>query len=480
MTTRNEKSPLTRSASGQENGTAIEARGLSSAVNGTQTENLSARKSPAPEQASEATAARPGMESPTAEGIVDTHTAAGNETSSKVSRADALTDEHIVHAFDLSGVEFPRDRANVNRLIAAVRAILTTSPVEQPAAAPIDDLIHLTDEQIEKNRLAAREWWARRDAARRAPAPANERAAWDRTRHALAVAMVGFASRPELIRRNLDAAVSALDAITEAGSPLSWLRTARASSANETGAERAPRYAEWLHLRTHGEWSNGVPEWARDYTGRMNDFTAATAVIEELAAARASSANETGAEGAAVAWMRANDPRDCISDAKKRDMIEHAGAPGARLAENYSIALGVITPAQAMEPVAIRDPNYVGGVKLLRELPPQTKLYAAPQPNAQADDRVRLTDERAYRMYEAAMSAMEASGPYQTVEAATATVVRNLLAANPGEPEPRAEVTDDDIIAVCDAHGITLPVEALGAATALVNHFAARAGDATC
>jgi hypothetical protein len=51
--------------------------------------------------------------------------------------------------------------------------------------------------------------------------------------------------------------------------------------------ERAalPRYAEWLHLRTHGEWSDGVPVWARDHTGRMNDFTAATAVIEELARA---------------------------------------------------------------------------------------------------------------------------------------------------------------------------------------------------
>ncbi|MEB2504597.1 hypothetical protein SB394_11810 [Burkholderia sp. BCCIQ04A] len=61
--------------------------------------------------------------------------------------------------------------------------------------------------------------------------------------------------------------------------------------------ERAalPRYTEWLHLRTHGEWSDGVPEWARDHTGRMNDFTAASAVIEELAAARATSAIETGA-----------------------------------------------------------------------------------------------------------------------------------------------------------------------------------------
>ncbi|WP_254213291.1 hypothetical protein [Burkholderia multivorans] len=54
----------------------------------------------------------------------------------------------------------------------------------------------------------------------------------------------------------------------------------------------------------------------------------------------------------AAAWMHEDDPRDCISDAKKRDMIEHAGAPGARLAEKYSIALGVITPAQAAEPCA--------------------------------------------------------------------------------------------------------------------------------
>jgi hypothetical protein len=74
-------------------------------------------------------------------------------------------------------------------------------------------------------------------------------------------------------------------------------------------------------------------------------------IVREILAA---SANKTGAEGVPVAWMHADDPRDCISDAKKRDMIEHAGAPGARLADNYSIALGFIdAPAQAAEPVAI-------------------------------------------------------------------------------------------------------------------------------
>ncbi len=50
-------------------------------------------KSLAPEQASEATAQRPSTENPTAEGIVGVRAACGNQTSSKVSCADALTDE---------------------------------------------------------------------------------------------------------------------------------------------------------------------------------------------------------------------------------------------------------------------------------------------------------------------------------------------------------------------------------------------------
>jgi len=73
---------------------------------------------------------------------------------------------------------------------------------------------------------------------------ADERATWDRTRHALAVAMVGFADRPELIRRNLDAALHVLDTLTESGSPLGWLRTARAPRTEVAGAV-----------------SDGLPDW---------------------------------------------------------------------------------------------------------------------------------------------------------------------------------------------------------------------------
>ncbi|KVP59308.1 hypothetical protein WJ91_12590 [Burkholderia ubonensis] len=87
-------------------------------------------------------------------------------------------------------------------------------------------------------------------------------------------------------------------------------------------------------IETHGKadtWTGGTP-----WIGHNRPVDA--------------SANETGAEGATVAWMHASDPRDCISDAKKRDMIEHAGTPGARLAENYSIPLGRLGTPMAAAP----------------------------------------------------------------------------------------------------------------------------------
>ncbi|WP_241301086.1 hypothetical protein [Burkholderia cenocepacia] len=385
MTTQNEKSPLTRNASGQENGTEIEARGLSSAVNGTQTENLTSRKSPAPEQASEATAARPSMEDSTAEGIVDARTAGGNETSSKVCRADALTaDEREV-------LEHTAGFLHATAA-TALRKLLAASPIEQPAAAPIElsgvkETLETGDgfwrscsgchetcdghpvgeypySAILKCDLGAgcsecggigavwdnTDYTAMGGAFERAgllngcdaPTPADERAAWDDTRHSLAVAMCGFASRAG--NRDLDAAISVIDAITEAGSPLSWLRTARASSANETGAE-------------------GVRAWETD-DGRV------------------------------------------ISDAQKQQALRDGGASASSV-QPFHIALGKISAAQAAEPVprkagyvlvpveptqAMLDRGYwpctqgrgaksVWG-EMLRAIP------AAPQPPAQADARI--------------------------------------------------------------------------------------------
>lgn len=175
MTAQNENSPLTRSASGHENRTEIEARGLSSADNGMPCQNFSQENAPAPEQASHA---------------------------------------------------------------------------------------------------------------------ADERVAWGNARESLAVAMAGFASRSGT--RDFNAALTVLDAITEPGLPLSWLRTARAASANETGAD-------------------GVRAWETD-DGRV------------------------------------------ISDEQKQQALRDGGASASSV-RPFSIALGRIgaVPALAAEAVAIPD-----------------------------------------------------------------------------------------------------------------------------
>ncbi|WP_249177533.1 hypothetical protein [Burkholderia multivorans] len=196
---------------------------------------------------------------------------------------------------------------------------------------------------------------------------------------------------------------------------------------------------------------------------------------------RACSANETGAEGAAVAWMSIDDPRDCISDAKKRDMIEHAGAPGARLAEKYSIALGVITPAQAAEPCAwlvewtpnvsdkvwvqsfvneldaINKQLQVGG-RIIACAPvdalsrahaqasfdgnhvenhcPECGQYESECECAQADAREGLTIDRIESLARTHLYVGDDDVVFGTENFARA-IERDILATHPGQPEPR-------------------------------------------
>ncbi|KVS62698.1 hypothetical protein [Burkholderia cepacia] len=76
--------------------------------------------------------------------------------------------------------------------------------------------------------LAAIEALETRSPAMAAAAPADERATWSNARDSLAVAMAGFAGRSS--NRDFNAAIGVLDAITEPGLPLAWLRTARAAA----------------------------------------------------------------------------------------------------------------------------------------------------------------------------------------------------------------------------------------------------------
>ncbi|MCA8214513.1 hypothetical protein LGN20_11430 [Burkholderia cepacia] len=151
------------------------------------------------------------------------------------SRADALTDLQIMEALEAAGVKWQEQRSLANdreiltygstpaaEIIAGVRAILAASPVEQHEAAP---------------------------------------ATWDQLRHSLAVAMCGFAGRAEG-HRDLDAAVHALDAITEPGSPLAWLREAAQPAPSAplegtgNGADERAAFLTW--------WCEEVPENMRE------------------------------------------------------------------------------------------------------------------------------------------------------------------------------------------------------------------------
>ena len=113
-----------------------------------------------------------------------------------------------------------------------------------------------------------------------------------------------------------------------------------------------PRYTEWMHLRTHGVWSDGVPSWARDHAGHMNDLTAAIAVIEELAA-RASSPNAAEAEDTWRGLYEAamNDLSPAF------DYVQsHADQFGALLGDSKLKIIAewfprLAAPAQAAEPV---------------------------------------------------------------------------------------------------------------------------------
>ncbi|VWD01522.1 bacteriophage protein [Burkholderia aenigmatica] len=117
-------------------------------------DRLSNEKSPAPEQASEAVNQRPGMTAaftevvPTAEDILDACAAGGNGTSSKVSRADALTDHLYILSVNEEAMEEAIERFDGSSTGEALKCVLhaqkqlravLVQPVEQHEAAPASD-----------------------------------------------------------------------------------------------------------------------------------------------------------------------------------------------------------------------------------------------------------------------------------------------------------------------------------------------------
>ncbi|MBU9211863.1 hypothetical protein [Burkholderia multivorans] len=154
-------------------------------------------------------------------------------------------------------------------------------------------------------------------------------------------------------------------------------------------------------------------------------------------AARAASANETGAEGVQERVGTVE-----IIDGRVRSYtFEQTDTPDGR----YALYTAPRSPAVGAEPVAqwqsrLKDRSspvvdrWVNispdGAKTLMEKYPNVyevrALYAAPQPSAQAGAREGLTDEQRSTLESLART----STPYEQ------EVLRSILAAHPGQPEP--------------------------------------------
>ncbi|MBH9662033.1 hypothetical protein JAO06_12585 [Burkholderia multivorans] len=341
------------------------------------------------------------------------------------SRADALMDaiEQLNGLLDSCENGSKDERREARSAIHSFyrRALLAASPVEQPAAAPVEEMIRFCPEcgrlgDIPAGYEACCPDWSQ---ARIVPKRFAELCA-ETFRLCVSQPFPKSSAAPVDERAAFESLKGAWQSMPPFDVFCAGWQAARAASANETGAEGAPRYAEWLHLRAHGEWPNGVPEWARDYTGRMNDFTAATAVIEELAAL-ASRAPEQAAEP--VAWQYRP-----IINGKPYPWIECTKEAAQRLrADDFR------------------------GTHEVRD------LFDTPQPPAQADDREGLTFDQwwsvgGWRLVSQAGAKNGWRG------AAEAGYIGGLFsaAASVAEPEPRAEVTDSARLDWIAHHGISL------------------------
>ncbi|WP_254212695.1 hypothetical protein [Burkholderia multivorans] len=374
------------------------------------------------------------------------------------SRADALTEAERLLLARVNDCTKPIDAADRNGILKLIDR-LAACPVEQPAAAPIHEPTipdELHPDTAKLVRRFARALASKLLAAQRKYGYSDN---WMRD---------GWADecRAELMRhihkgdpRDVAAYCAFLWHHNESTAP---------APADERAAYHFHRFVDGVEM-AEGVLIERAPTLEaaikeavrccekRPMTVLVHAPTWAGTLCGGALANRACSANKTGAEVAAVAWMRADDPRDCISDAKKRDMIEHAGAPGARLAEKYSIALGVITPAQAAEPVAWQYRPIINGkpypwIECTKEAAQRLRaddfrgthevrdLFDTPQPTAQADAREGLTDEQREAIeYAARWLDENVSNRYAYT---AAKQLRALLAAHPGQPEPRAEAME--------------------------------------
>ncbi|WP_175777455.1 hypothetical protein [Burkholderia anthina] len=411
-------------------------------------------KSPAPEQASEATAQRPSTENPTAESIVGVRADGRNQTSSKVSRADAMTDPRIEAAaiamhklrrnlakgvgdlsFDMTFDALPDEIKEVDRALAQA-AILAASPFEQHATtltakaalAAIEtfEIVGESNDSREPNsddRFILTEFIAHAFGGFPVAQPSTaDRRAWEYSFiHSSATDRGDTKIGPCLTYdRSIAFGVGCIEQREVFVSA-----TGIAQPEPAVVGERAAFAEVRFELETIRD---GALHWRGNPGGWSGTTTACNRALEALA--RASSPN--AAEGAAVGAWLTEDGRT-ISAEQKSGMLRDGGA-GASSVRPYSI------------------PCYLG---------------TPPAQAAEHDSHLRAIMER--DAWRAAMQKLCTT--WCTTPDDAADHLRQRLKGR--APAQAAEPVDyDRIVSICDAHGIGLPVDCIEMVVEIVRHAA--------
>ncbi|WP_233343681.1 hypothetical protein [Burkholderia cepacia] len=280
-----------------------------------------------------------------------------------------------------------------NRLLAA-------SPVEQPATAPIDETKY-TQADMERYGKAYAD---ARDARRAAPSPTDERATFQQRVQPWMLACFGAEIAADRAERNHRF-------FEEAGELVQACGMTR----------------EEAHALVDYTWSRPVGEPTQEVGG----------VMVTLAALCLANGLDMHAAGE-TELARINVPETIAKiRAKQAAKPKHSPLPEAPR-----------SPAMAAEAVAglfVKRSKFGPWIEIEKPEPGAVTFYTAPQP-AQADARVGLTNAL-IRKIATQYCEYDADGRSYNIlryecEEDFFNCVRELLAAHPGQPEPRAEVTD--------------------------------------
>ncbi|MEC4595492.1 hypothetical protein [Burkholderia vietnamiensis] len=426
MTTDNEKGPLNQMESGQEKRSASEARALSEIVNGTPSENLCRRGSPAPEQASETTAQQP-----------RTYTTQPAESVMGIALRQCGNEMEWRHILACNP-EFAR---MLPHEYFPVGTVLNLPP--HPAAAS-------RFEQPEKSLAPeggseARGRWIQANCPTgdiiKSPSPSNNRE--------FPTSMSELACEHRIALAPSQPAAAPIDAwVAEA------MRLADLHAYAGKAEDIAPNREELeRHLRTRAQPAPSPADERAAFEAWVSTNSSLPATCDVRGVyvnitvrawwtawqARAASANETGAEGVLIERLKlllSGDAAFC------RTIV-------ARAAIEQAIAILSRSPAMAAEAVASPAAGEVYQVKLPGDSESTWRdatesafavtteahrriVYRAPQP-AQADARVGLTDEQREAI-QRAIDYADMSDRDSDAEALRALLATPL-------PEPRAEAT---------------------------------------